>query len=128
MNTFGRYSLSYTPGTSFNSEYIEPTVNMEISAEASLSDMLKLFESFLQATGYVLDGKSLFLDYPETENNSRESSDQSFWFDDGFSLTGNYKDSQANDQLFSLTLPYSVTPSDHLSFRSNFGNDVITFG
>jgi hypothetical protein len=131
MITFGRYTLSYTPALSYHSESIEPTVNMEISAEANLQDMMNMFESFLQATGYILDGKRLILENPEEES-PRFSSDQSFWFEDGVSMTGNpwsvtSKDFGENDQLILGSNLKGGLGEDHLSFNSNFSNNVVTF-
>lgn len=131
MITFGRYSLSYTPESQYYTESIEPTVKMDISAEASLQDMLNMFESFLQATGYVLDGKRLVLETPDDET-PKYSSDQSFWFEDGISLTGNpwsltAKDFGASDQIIVDSRLKGGLGEDHLSFNSTFGNNVVTF-
>jgi|LauGreDrversion4_2_1035121.scaffolds.fasta_scaffold75827_5 hypothetical protein len=43
---------------------VHPTVEMSISSEASLSDMLDMFGKFLQAVGYVLPENSV-LDFVE---------------------------------------------------------------
>jgi len=50
---FGTYRLTYTPGP----DMITPSVDMTLSGEADLSQMLSLFEAFLQASGYVLKGE-----------------------------------------------------------------------
>ena len=49
---FGTYRLTYTPGP----DMITPSVDMTLSGEADLSQMLTFFEAFLQASGYVLKG------------------------------------------------------------------------
>jgi hypothetical protein len=58
MFEFGRYTLSYQPpeGT------VEAAVEMSISSEADLPQMMVFFESFLQAAGYVIEGKELVLE------------------------------------------------------------------
>lgn len=48
--------MSYTPTSEYDSAYIEPTINMSISGEADLNQMLSFFDSFLKASGYVYDG------------------------------------------------------------------------
>jgi len=49
---FGTYRLTFEPP----SDQITPGVEMTLSGEADLSQMLSLFEAFLQASGYVLKG------------------------------------------------------------------------
>ncbi len=58
MFEFGRYTLSYQPPEGA----VEADVNMSISSEADLTQMLRFFESFLQAAGYVIEGKELTLE------------------------------------------------------------------
>jgi hypothetical protein len=48
----------------YSTETIYPTVEISIDSEASLSDMLQAFQSFLIATGYVLPENSV-LDFVE---------------------------------------------------------------
>jgi len=55
MYEFGRYRLTYEPP----SDAIETEVSMTISAEATLSQMVELFQNFLQVNGYLLDGAVL---------------------------------------------------------------------
>lgn len=64
MNQFGKYSLSYIPPDPEETglSEIEPIINMTVSSEASLADMLRLFETFLKSTGYQIDGKELCLE------------------------------------------------------------------
>ena len=60
MIEFGKYTLKYEPPTSGG---IEATVDMSISSEASLSEMLEFFTSFLKASGYYIDeNKELVID------------------------------------------------------------------
>ena len=60
---FGTYRLTFEPP----SDQITPGVEMTLSGEADLSQMLYLFEAFLQASGYVLKGD---LQIVEPEKNS----------------------------------------------------------
>jgi len=48
----------------YSTETVYPTVEMSIDSEASLSDMLQAFQSFLMATGYVLPANYV-LDFVE---------------------------------------------------------------
>ena len=45
---------------------VAPSVDMSISGEADLDQMLSMYEGFLQATGYQLENKTLKLDGPDT--------------------------------------------------------------
>jgi hypothetical protein len=58
MFEFGRYTLSYQPPEGA----VEAAVEMSISSEADLSQMMRFFESFLQAAGYGLDDRELSLE------------------------------------------------------------------
>ena len=58
MFEFGRYTLSYQPPEGV----VEAAVDMSISSEADLSQMMRFFESFLQASGYDLDDRELSLE------------------------------------------------------------------
>lgn len=55
MNSYGRYTLSYTPSDD-PTEYLQTSVQMSISSVANLSDMSAFFTDFLRASGYVFDG------------------------------------------------------------------------
>lgn len=58
MTDFGRYRLSYEPGNHDPySGILDHSVEMTISGEAELTNLLDFFSSFLKATGYVFDGK-----------------------------------------------------------------------
>ena len=54
--SFGRYNVSYTPSDD-PAEYLQTSVQMSTSSEASLPDMLNFFTDFLRASGYVFDGE-----------------------------------------------------------------------
>jgi hypothetical protein len=120
MFEFGKYTLKYEPPAS---DGIEPTVNMSISSEANLTEMLDFFQTFLKASGYyIADDQELTLDSvsPVSFSNTATTgsfsfSDQSFWEDDGFSFTGN---------------PYAANDSLILGSRlpGGMATDVISFG
>ena len=55
MDPYGRYTLSYIPSND-PAEYLQTSVQMSISSEASLSDMAGFFTDFLRASGYVFEG------------------------------------------------------------------------
>ena len=58
MTDFGLYRLIYEPGAyDPRSGILDHTVEMTISGEAELSNLLPLFASFLRATGYVFEGE-----------------------------------------------------------------------
>lgn len=58
MTDFGRYRLCYEPAPyDPRSGVLDHTVEMTISGEADLPNLLDFFASFLKATGYVFDGK-----------------------------------------------------------------------
>jgi hypothetical protein len=70
---FGTFRLTYEPPSGITS----PSVEMTQTGDSTISDMLYLFEAFLQASGFVLKGElKVVEDTPDV-------------VDDGFSLTDN---------------------------------------
>ena len=59
---YGTYRLTFEPPA----DQITPSVEMTLSGEADLTQMLALFEAFLQASGYQLGEKTLELTGPDT--------------------------------------------------------------
>ena len=55
MYEFGRYCLTYEPP----SDAIEAEVSMTISSEATLTQMIELFQNFLAVNGYLHEGQYL---------------------------------------------------------------------
>ena len=55
MYEFGRYRLTYVPP----SDVVETEISMTISSDATLPQMVELFQNFLQVNGYLLDGAVL---------------------------------------------------------------------
>ncbi len=52
---------------------------MSISSEADIPQMLTFFESFLQAAGYVIEGKELVLERKAPEFNFPSEFPRSLW-------------------------------------------------
>ena len=59
MLEFGKYTLKYTPPDGSPTDHC---IEMSISSEADLYQMLEFFSSFLRAAGYEFDGKELCLE------------------------------------------------------------------
>lgn len=58
MTDFGRYRLSYEPGP--NDPYsgvLGVDIEMSISGEANLTQLVSFFDAFLKASGFVYDGQ-----------------------------------------------------------------------
>jgi hypothetical protein len=53
---YGTYRLTYTPPNDSNADY--PLINIEMSTggDASVDQMLRFYEAFLAAAGYILKG------------------------------------------------------------------------
>ena len=95
---YGTYRLSYTPPASTGNEYYPNiTIEMSTSGEATVEQMLRFYEAFLAASGYVLKGEIQVVE-PETDP----------W--DGY-FNSTARGSQATDFV-----PFS-----------SFGGDVISF-
>jgi hypothetical protein len=56
MVEFGRHTLKYDPPDESSTDH---SVEMSISSEATLAQMLEFFSSFLRAVGYEFEGKEL---------------------------------------------------------------------
>lgn len=58
MTDFGRFRLSYEPGKHDPySGILDHSVEMTISGEADLNNLMSFFTCFLQASGYIVDGR-----------------------------------------------------------------------
>ena len=71
MTEFGTYAVNYTP-PDYRSDYLQTSVQMSISSEASLPDMLNFFTDFLRVSGYVFEGELEIVA-------SDESVDNNYW-------------------------------------------------
>ena len=87
MTDFGRFRLAYEPGA-FDPDagILDHTVEMTISGEADLPNLLPFFKSFLTACGYIVDGDIKIVP-EETYKPKQDKAD--FWFEDGCSFVGN---------------------------------------
>lgn len=57
MDEFGRFRLIYEPGEpNPGSGIFDHSVEMAISGEANLHQLLGFYEQFLKAAGYLFDG------------------------------------------------------------------------
>ena len=131
MTDFGRYRLTYETGA----DSLDTSVEVSISGEATLTQMLNFFETFLKATGYVFDGKELVLGRSAPDFDLPDTS-QDFWENDGFSIVGNPWSAKLDLGKSDTGIAYigsglpGAMGEDHLSFspvRSGFGNNVVTF-
>jgi hypothetical protein len=107
MFEFGRYTLSYQPPEGA----VEADVTMSICSSADLPEMLTLFENFLQASGYILDGRELTLERKAPEF---DFSDTPFTF---------------GDNMLSTSSPDTITfgASNFAGMWGGMGEDVIKF-
>jgi len=124
MTTFGTYRLSYEPPAGS----MEANIDMSISAEANLSDMLSFFGDFLRAATYPLDqGHELSIERKAPDFGNT----QDFWEDDGVSWVGNPWAATLGSSDLGITYIGSGLKGgmgeDHLSFDPCFGNNVVTF-
>jgi hypothetical protein len=125
MNSdYGTYRLTYTPPASTGEEdYPNIAIDMSTDGDASVPQMLRFFEAFLSAAGYVLKGE---LEVVETKADNNLGKDTPFAYrdifdfgDDDFSFTGN---------------PYApIFSPDTISFSSyttagGFSSNVVTLG
>ena len=71
MTDFGRIRLTYEPGPPDpHSGVLEHSVEMTISGEADLQQLLSFFESFLRANGFVFEGRVEIVSSDETLDNN----------------------------------------------------------
>ena len=69
MTDFGRIRLTYEPGPPDpHSGVLEHSVEMTISGEADLQQLLSFFESFLRANGFVFEGELQIVEREEAFN------------------------------------------------------------
>ena len=89
MDSPGRYTFSYTPSDD-PAEYLQTSVQMSISSEATLSDMLEFFTNFLRASGFVFEGSLKIIDMDKEEEYFES---KQYWCDKFFKLL-NSRDSE----------------------------------
>lgn len=87
---YGIYRLTYTPPEpSGCEEYPSIAIEMSTGGDASVSQMLKFFEAFLSAAGYILNGELQVVEEKDEKNQPYFDSYGSVYYDDAFSMTGN---------------------------------------
>lgn len=79
---YGTYRLTFEPPA----DQITPSVELTLSGEANVDQMLALFEAFLQASGYVLKGELQIVEPTAPRATTYDALD---FGDDGFSFVGN---------------------------------------
>jgi len=105
---YGTYRLSYTPPESKGHEdYPNITIDMSVDGDASVDQMLRFYEAFLAASGYVLKGE---IQVVEPEADPWESSYNYVTAGGG----------QATDFI-----PFNLGNS---VIYGGYGNDTISFG
>lgn len=115
---YGTYRLTYTPPASDGyTEYPDITIDMSTGGDANISQMLRFYEAFLSAAGYILNGELQVVE-SKTEATYGATGDSygSYYFDDAFSLTGN---------------PYAAPDTISIGNVGMVGglyNDVVTLG
>jgi len=110
MNSTGRYVVRYEPSGS-DHEYLQTTIEMSISDEATVDDMANFFDSFLKAATYVYDG-SLKIVRNEPKHNP-----YSKWEPVSSVISGG----QGTDTI-------SFGAAQPVEWGSKTYNDVFTFG
>lgn len=108
MFDYGRYTLSYQAPEGA----VEADVNMSISSEADIPEMLRFFETFLLASGYVLDDRELVL-----ERKPPEFDVPRYAYDFG-------------DTVFGNSGPDTITfgAANFAGMRGGMSNDTIRLG
>ena len=54
---YGTYRLTYTPPNDPNAYYPPITIDMSTPGDANVEQMLRFYEAFLAASGYILKGE-----------------------------------------------------------------------
>ena len=85
MLEFGKYTLKYVPPGETPEDH---SVEMTISSEANLPQMLEFFSSFLRAAGYEFDGKELCFERsaPDFDLDEEYFDSKEYWCDKFFKL------------------------------------------
>jgi len=111
---YGTYRLTYTPPASDGTEdYPAISIEMSTGGEANLDQMLRFYEAFLAASGYILKGE---LQVVEPEANPYFTSFANFDFGDQV-IYG----SAGTDTI-------SFGAAQAVEFGAKTWDDVISFG
>lgn len=109
MTDFGRYRLSYEPGKPEPySGVLEHSVDMSISGEATVPQLLQFFETFLKAAGYVFNGDLRLVTSKREEE-----------LDPWFSLSSDFVPFTSDSVVAAESVPMSFFGEDIISFNSH---------
>jgi hypothetical protein len=119
MNSdYGTYRLTYTPPAPDRyTEYPDIAIEMSTGGDANVEQMLRFFEAFLAASGYILKGE---LEVVERE----EAFINGYWQERYFDLLNSAPENNSYPQPITSRGAQGV---DFVPFES-LGDDVITFG
>jgi hypothetical protein len=126
MIEFGKYTLEYVPPDGSPTDH---SIKMSISSEATVTQMLEFFTSFLKASGYYIDdNKELVFERSAPDFSDVSDSSQDFWHEDGISLTGN--PCASGDYYISSPVTPGATSPTYIGsgILGGWGKDVISFG
>ena len=84
MIEFGKYTLEYTPPDGSPTDH---TIKMSISSEATITQMLEFYTSFLKASGYFIDDNKELV-FERTAPNFNDLPDK--WWHTGAEYWGGY--------------------------------------
>ena len=114
---YGTYRLTYTPPNDPNAYYPLITIDMSTPGDANVEQMLRFYEAFLAASGYILKGELQVVESePEPEANPYFSSFANFDFGDRVIYGG-----QGADTI-------SFGAAQPVEFGAKTWDDVISFG
>lgn len=115
---YGTYRLTYTPPVSDgNEDYPAISIEMSTSGDANVEQMLRFYEAFLAASGYILKGELQVVECKaEPETNPYFTSFANFDFGDSV-IYG----SQGADTI-------SFGAAQPVEFGAKTWDDVISFG
>jgi hypothetical protein len=120
MTEFGKYVLKYKAPKGSG----ESKVKMEITSEATLSQMLEFFTDFLKASGYIID-EDRELVFERKAPDFRYETDE--WGPSGTSFWGG--DTVITGSAGADTIAFgNIKPPYPFETGAKSWNDVITFG
>jgi len=122
---YGTYRLTYTPPESTGQEdYPSIAIEMSTGGDANVDQMLRFFEAFLQASGYVLKGDLQIVE-PEPGMNPWQITTQGSQGTD-FIPFGSYGDYPICGGAGTDTITFS--PAQSMQGWTKTWDDVISFG
>ena len=115
---YGTYRLTYTPPASDGNEYY-PAISIEMSTggDANVEQMLRFYEAFLAASGYILKGDLQIV-------KAEEAFDKDYWQKKYFDLLNSVPESSDYPKFATQKGTQAV---DFVPF-SSIGEDIISWG